>query len=192
MLAMDVEDVLNALEYAVCSLLDGQVGLGNVAGTENEKSREARQSQIITGIPAFSNTVGVQWHSDAKFISLKRLGVSGDVGGRKKAKTGYGEFSTLIAECTSFADAATVIFTSLTKKLAEMFMKPETDFDSSQPLSKYGVDSLVAIELRNWLVAVTKADVSLFDVLQSRSLADLAELTAGRSTTVSQAGLEAA
>jgi hypothetical protein len=69
-----------------------------------------------------------------------------------------------------------------------MFMRPETDFDAAQPLGKYGVDSLVAIGLRNWLVTVTKADVSLFEVLQSKSLADLAQITAAKSAVVKAAG----
>ncbi|KAI0483452.1 putative polyketide synthase [Xylaria cf. heliscus] len=192
--AMDVDDVLDVLEYAVCNLADIQSRPVHAhdARIKKVKADEEPLSQIITGPASFNTVSGVQWRSDARFISLKRIGISGGSRSHKKVKTSYGEFSTLVTECASFSDVIGVICTSLTKKLAEMFMRPDTDFDSSQPLSKYGVDSLVAIELRNWLVAVTKADVSLFDVLQSKSLAELALLTAGKSTTVAQAGLQAA
>lgn len=65
------------------------------------------------------------------------------------AETNCGEFSTLVAECTSFSNGANVICTSLAKMLADMSMRPATSFDVSQPLSKYGVDFFAAIELCN-------------------------------------------
>ena len=36
-------------------------------------------------------------------------------------------------------------------KLADMFLIPEQDIDANQTLGKYGVDLLVAMELRNVL-----------------------------------------
>ena len=49
------------------------------------------------------------------------------------------------------------------------------------PIAKYGVDSLVAVELRNWLVAHAHSDMSIFDVMQSKSIWDLAGKTASQS-----------
>jgi len=187
--AIGVEDVLDVLDYAICSLGQREKELKKGLFNESEETR----SQIITGPASYTTIGGVQWRSDAKFIALQRLqaGSSGTGSAHKKSNTSHGEFSTLMSECTSFSNAVAIVCTALAKKLSDMFMRPETDFDAAQPLGKYGVDSLVAIELRNWLVAVTKADISLFEVLQSKSLADLAQVTAAKSAVVKAAGFEA-
>lgn len=48
-------------------------------------------------------------------------------------------------------------------------------------MSHYGVDSLVAVELRNWLGSAAKAKVSIFTILQTPSLAEFASLVASSS-----------
>ena len=73
--------------------------------------------------------------------------------------------------------------------MSEMFVLPETEIDRSKPPSVYGVDSLLAVDLRNWLFAHLQAELSMFDVLQSVSLAKLGELTAEKSKLFKQAGL---
>ena len=70
-----------------------------------------------------------------------------------------------------------------------MFMIPEAEIDASLPTSEYGVDSLVAVELRNWLFAKAAAEMSIFDMLQSKSLNALAEKVATKSAYVREAGL---
>ena len=61
-----------------------------------------------------------------------------------------------------------------------MFMVPETGIDRSKPPSMYGVDSLLAVDLRNRQSAHLQAELSIFDVLQSESLAKLGEVTAAK------------
>lgn len=45
-------------------------------------------------------------------------------------------------------------------------------------------------ELQNYMIAVTKADICLFEVLQNKSLANLAQVTAAKNTVVKAAGFE--
>ncbi|KAH7027192.1 uncharacterized protein B0I36DRAFT_412585 [Microdochium trichocladiopsis] len=59
--------------------------------------------------------------------------------------------------------------------------------DPSLPLSHYGVDSLVAVELRNWLGNAAKAKVTIFEILQSASIAEFAGVVAGKSDLVAAA-----
>lgn len=46
----------------------------------------------------------------------------------------------------------------------------------------YGVDSLIAIELRNWIVTDFDADVAVFETQGSSTLGTLSMLVAARST----------
>ncbi|KAJ3509611.1 hypothetical protein NM208_g15645 [Fusarium decemcellulare] len=70
-----------------------------------------------------------------------------------------------------------------------MFMLPAEEIDKSQGLAKYGVDSLVAVELRTWLSSRIQTEISIFDMLQSASLIAVAEKAAIRSKVVINAGL---
>lgn len=75
-----------------------------------------------------------------------------------------------LAGASNLAEADEIVLAALTHKLAVMFSMPASDIDPTSPLSRYGVDSLVAAELRNWLSTSAKSSVSIFDVTQSTSL----------------------
>jgi hypothetical protein len=62
-----------------------------------------------------------------------------------------------------------------------MFAIPPKGVDVSLPMAYYGVDSLVAVEVRNWLSATAHAELSTFDIMQSPSLAALAMQVAEKS-----------
>ena len=65
-----------------------------------------------------------------------------------------------------------------------MFSLPEDEVDPSASMSHYGVDSLVAVELRNWLSSASQSEVSIFDIMQSKSLVGLAETAGVKSRLV--------
>ncbi|EHK97214.1 putative Phthiocerol synthesis polyketide synthase type I PpsA [Glarea lozoyensis 74030] len=74
--------------------------------------------------------------------------------------------------------------------LAEIFSLDLAEIDVALPLSRYGVDSLVAVELRNWLSGAIRAKVTVFEILQSTSLTEFAGLLAVKSEYVSAAAQE--
>ena len=67
---------------------------------------------------------------------------------------------------------------------------PVEDLDASKPANMYRVDSLVAVEIRNWIFREIKADVSVFDILSSIPLATLSGKVALKSKLVPVAVLE--
>lgn len=88
-----------------------------------------------------------------------------------------------MAAAEAVQDGARIVRDTVIAKLAEMFVIPEADIDASQRLAKYGVDSLVAVEFRNWLVPRARIEMSIFDLLgsASESLTKLAEKVTQRS-----------
>lgn len=56
--------------------------------------------------------------------------------------------------------------------------------DATLPVSNYGVDSLVASELRNWVLRCTRVNVSILDIIRSPSLNDLGALLISRSAHI--------
>ena len=81
---------------------------------------------------------------------------------------------------TEATDAAC---TTLVRKLAKAMMIEVEDLASSRPA--YGVDSLVAVEVRAWIFKEVKSDVSVFEILSNTPLLSLAAKIASRSTPVS-------
>lgn len=58
------------------------------------------------------------------------------------------------------------------------------NIDISRPLHSYGIDSPMATDIRNWVVANIKADVGLLDVLSGNSISAIAVKIANLSKLV--------
>ena len=86
------------------------------------------------------------------------------------------------------SSATALVIEALASKLSAIFSFDASDVDTERSLSSYGVDSLVAVELRNWLAGGLRAKVSIFDILQSPSLGEFADVLVGKSELL--AGLE--
>lgn len=146
-------------------------------------------SQIITGIPpawvrpendsnqAMQSTAAF-WIRDPRFSSLETA--SHDHSQRSDASASLTDM--LSDASVSNKDAAAALSVSLVSKLASMFVVAETDIDIASPLARLGVDSLIAVELRNWVSAAVQADCSVFDIMQASSIAVLAEKLVEKSS----------
>jgi acyl carrier protein len=55
------------------------------------------------------------------------------------------------------------------------------DIDPRKSLSDYGVDSLMSVELRNWIWRSFKASVAVFDIMGGKSLKGVAQLVAEKA-----------
>jgi hypothetical protein len=132
-------------------------------------------SQIVTGIntkpgPHWDNA---HWIREPRFASLKCRQQADNSDASATPSGLRGQLGALV-ENGAVVDAELLILEALTEKLAGMFGLDAVDVAPSRPLSFFGVDSLVAVELRNWISLQTGADLSIFELLQSPSLAELA------------------
>ena len=71
-------------------------------------------------------------------------------------------------------------------------MIPIEDISESRPMSEFGMDSLVAVEMRNWLLREMDATVPILELLANNPLKSLAMKIARRSRLVDPAILEKA
>lgn len=90
--------------------------------------------------------------------------------------------SARTSHATSLENAADFIVQKNQEKMMEIFMLSKSEVVAENSLAHYGVDSLVAVELRNFLALCAGAEVSIFDVLQSPSLESLGRLGALKSS----------
>lgn len=129
-------------------------------------------SQICVGLGTASILASHQlpsppWFEDPRFGPLAVASVSSSAstgGGGATAAT----LSSRLLEAATKKDhkaAANIITGALVMKLAEILRIPASEVDPSRPMYLYGVDSLVALEVRNWITRELKANMALLDIV---------------------------
>jgi hypothetical protein len=89
--------------------------------------------------------------------------------------------SALLSTATSLDEATEIVATAIVRKLCKALSTSERDIDTGKPLHDFGVDSLVAVELRSWFMKDIGSDVAVFDIMGNLSIHELGELAAKRS-----------
>ncbi|KAI6268439.1 Type I Iterative PKS [Pyricularia oryzae] len=80
------------------------------------------------------------------------------------------------------SDRARVVVEALKQKLGRAMAISPGDVQVEKPLSVYGVDSLFAVELRNWILKDFSATVAVFDIMGNVPISNIGKLVVGRST----------
>lgn len=93
-------------------------------------------------------------------------------------------FATLFRQASSAEERAAVVVQGLIARLARAMAIPIEDVEPSRHLSDYGVDSLMAMELRNWMSRDFGAHVAVFDIMGSATIGGIGELVEERSEVV--------
>ncbi|KEQ98173.1 hypothetical protein AUEXF2481DRAFT_62731 [Aureobasidium subglaciale EXF-2481] len=142
--------------------------------------RSVEDCQIITGVTASytGDTSATPWRLEPRFRGLRQAKSTVAIMVAGTSEGALVDLRTQLAAAESQDDATETVCKALIRKLSNMFMVPEADIKRNLPMSDFGVDSLVAVELRNWLVGQTRAEISIFDLMQSPNLLELAEKTA--------------
>lgn len=81
-------------------------------------------------------------------------------------------------------EASGVIYSALSGKIAAHLSVPIESIDASHPITEYGIDSHMAVELRNWIAKTMESTVPILDILASSTLLDLAGKIASKSRVV--------
>jgi acyl carrier protein len=136
-----------------CQVLFGMTGTGSLV------QRDPRYAQPRQSIVRQRQQASQSSHASAR---------EGVVAQKQKP------LSEQIAGAGSSQEATECVTAALVAKVADMFALTPSAVSPADALKDLGVDSLVAVELRNWLTSNARADVSIFQLLDSRSLHDLA------------------
>ena len=91
------------------------------------------------------------------------------------------DFKGLFLASTSLVESGTIVTEALIQKLSKSFSTLETNVDARKPLHSYGVDSLLAVELRNWLAKEFSADIPVFEILGGSTFSSVGLTVAARS-----------
>lgn len=153
----------------------------------------ATPSQVCTGLPSGGMVQLLGQHEMPLhfqrpfFAALKHLGTTGVATSEPTAMVDrMTELIDQLAASSSLADAEICAAEILCARLAVPLQRAADSIDLDQRLHKYGIDSLMAVDLRTWIGKKMKADVSLFDVLNAESIRGLSSKIAKVSELVSR------
>ncbi|KAL9078526.1 MAG: hypothetical protein Q9157_002549 [Trypethelium eluteriae] len=173
-LAMGPEELFRIFESAI---------------TGYQESEHRMPPQLITG--AITGGIGQQMEhlktgssfEDAKWMYLARLDVQGvSADSAESAAEVRGQLTVV----TSLAQAGELVEAALAAKLGKSLNMAAEDLDTAKPVHSFGVDSLMAIEVRNWIFKELKSQVSVFDILSAIPMHQLALKIAEKSSLVPQ------
>ncbi|KAJ0413691.1 polyketide synthase [Aspergillus carlsbadensis] len=128
--------------------------------------------QLITGImPGAAPFPPI--HRFSALAGNKTTGAGGSTSSESKSKL------TLLKKGSSGGDTDHAILLAAAVELVNPVLMRSLGvgepLDPTRPLSNYGVDSLVAVELRNWVRQQLEIEVSALDIVGARTLMELCE-----------------
>lgn len=141
--------------------------------------------QCLTGLKLHLSSDG-QWPyyaGDPRFVKLKAecLAAAERDGVVPKPAVSPGN---AFRAATSDEEAANIAAQGVLEKLSEVLTISVQDLDVARNITSYGLDSLTAIELRNWIAKELRANLQILELLSSGTINDLAALIVQKTRTV--------
>ncbi|KAF7597000.1 hypothetical protein BBP40_011366 [Aspergillus hancockii] len=114
---------------------------------------------------------------DARFSQLRNIDINrvGDTGATGNSNKVVQSLPAQLEEAKTLQDALGIISTAFLEKVSKLLLVPVDYISPSKPLHEYGVDSLVAVEIRNWVYHEAQSSVSVFDILGNDPISALCE-----------------
>ncbi|KAI0429925.1 beta-ketoacyl synthase domain-containing protein [Xylaria sp. FL1042] len=163
-ISITMEELLLAVEYAMSPLARQDKLYHAIMGISRQGLADAGdvtslKNTIFSHLPAARNESGV-----------------GNVGNT--------DITHRIGECSTVEEAQALITEAITAKCASFLGCGVEEISLNQPLSEIGFDSLVSIELKNWLLRTFDSPVQTAEISGASSVIALAAITKDRSRIV--------
>ncbi|KAK6826286.1 hypothetical protein RU639_005388 [Aspergillus parasiticus] len=150
-----------------------------VAITSYQKDRMT--SQIITGLGQWKAGRSLPNFDAPLFSHFRRLHLDTSVSPQTEIPDTLRQD---LQATKTYEDATAVIYTALSARVATHLSIPVDSINPTGPITEYGIDSHVAVELRNWISKHIEGTVPILEILASSSLMELAGKIADRSNLV--------
>lgn len=163
---MDETDVLSVVKAAISGRAPTQVVMGLSTGGQLQKLEAADP----------------YWFRDLRFAVVRQLNRQDTTTG---GSDGRRNWKSIFAAITSDDDIYNTLLAGVLEGISSITKLNSDNLDPRKSLPHYGIDSLLAIEIRTWLVREFQADMSIFDIVSNDSLSAFVRKIIAKSTLLS-------
>lgn len=147
-------------------------------------SNDDVQPVIGLEMPCAITAKGVDLHHSIRrpmFSHLFRMGLDSPSSG-----VGHDATKALIdrpamLKSASAEDAISMIAEWIALRVGHILGIPETDIELDEPLHSHGIDSLVAVDMKNWFLNELGAKLTVFDIMGNSSIRQMSGMVAEQS-----------
>ncbi len=179
------EDLEKAAEVArnlgSDSICEAEV-LALLGAAINGKLSSTCNNHTITGM-RITATMRPFWTEDAKFKAMR---LAAEEAAAKDASLNAGaiSFNSALKAAKTREEAEDVVARGLVDRIASVLMLDADEMDVTRSLSHYALDSLNAIEIRNFITREFEANMQVLELLSSGSIQTLAKGVVAKSKIV--------
>jgi NAD(P)-dependent dehydrogenase (short-subunit alcohol dehydrogenase family) len=119
-----------------------------------------------------------------KFSHFRRMALFASSSSSNDESGAAATVRDLLMTATSSPEAVEVIIDAVLRKIGSLLMVPAEDLSAARAMADYGMDSLVAVEMRNWITRDLEVTVPILELLGSGSIKDLCHNIARQSKLV--------
>ncbi|KAG5953604.1 Type I Iterative PKS [Claviceps sorghi] len=146
-------------------------------------SGQISDGQCITGLELDTPTSLPFWAADGKFSVIREKVLASGVENPSEVSSDV-SLAERLKRLPSLDKAVEMVASEIGAKLASILMMAQEDMEAhktSMSITAFGLDSLNAIELRNWIGKELQAHLQVLELLTSGRLTDLAGLVLKKS-----------
>ncbi|KAI0540222.1 hypothetical protein GGR58DRAFT_511879 [Xylaria digitata] len=143
----------------------------------------ACNNHTITGM-RITPTMQPFWTDDAKCKYLREAAEAAAAANASTSATKTISYNAAVKAAKTLGEAEQIVCDGLVGKLAAVMMMEVEDLDITRSLSHYPLDSLVAIEIRNFITREFEATLQVLELLSSGSIQTLAKAVCVKSKVV--------
>jgi acyl carrier protein len=140
--------------------------------------------QCLTGLKLHPNTTGglPYYADDPRFQHLAAIALSNNEPSSSADSSEPVSFGAAFRNAASDPEACDIAVQAVQHKLSEVLSVGLQDVDAARSMTSYGLDSLTAIEVRNWIARELRANLQILELLTSGCVNDLAALIVSRAS----------
>jgi hypothetical protein len=150
-----------------------------IAAAISGKMSSSCSNHCITGLDIAPGTRAPAWMLDTKFSRIRPSDL--DAAAKSTSKV---SLSQSLKQASTVGEAEALVYGGLVDKVSTILMIVKDEIDGRQPIAAYGLDSLVAVEIRNWTTRETDASLQVLELLSSGSLIALSQLVVKKSALI--------
>ncbi len=137
----------------------------------------ASDAQPIVGIqsPAVLRSRGIELPTSMQQPLWNMMASIDSGGGKSTAATKSDEFDllALTVAASTTEETGAITTRAITDKIAKIMSTEPEKLDIGRPIQSFGVDSLTAVDIRNWISKTFAVQIPTFEILGNNSLAEL-------------------